>query len=290
MQRNKKILQIGLVILVLTLLLSMGFVTYTRLDQPVFFYNYKEIDLQSVEGYYSKRHTNFSYITNAGDSRHVVDISFPGAEAVELRVTDTSTQLTPEFTHNYGHYTVRDVSVTIEDLDNTTSFEPLELRIGTVTLDNGETLEVDFGRVDITNHGKKYPLTQFITSTLSGSSDGVDQDISTFRATEDIRLIAVESPLFQDLGSMLSLEINGVALKDIAGMMFKEGDTITVTTTIAPTKAPNSTYTSVEFQPLLTWQDKKSDLHTQILSGIHYSPYRFQLFGILKYLMERGVF
>lgn len=290
MQRNKKILQTGLVVLVLSLLLSLGFVTYTRLDQPVFFYNYKEIDIQSVEGYYSKRHTNFSYITNAEDSRHVVGISFPGSEAVELSVTDISTQLTPEFIHNYGHYTVRDVSVMITDVDRTTSFEPLELRIGTVTLDNGETLEVDFGRVVLTNHGKDYPITQFITSSQSGSSDGVNQDISLFRAAEDIRLIAVESPLFQDLGSMLTLEIDGVDLKDIAGMMFKEGDTITVTTTIAPTKALNSTYTSYEFQPLLTWQDEKGGLHTQILSSINYSPYRFQLAGILKYLKERGVF
>lgn len=289
MQRNKKILQFGLVMLILSLLLSVGLVTYTRLDQPVFLYNFKEIDIQSVEGYYSQRHTTFSYITNAGDSRHVVDISFPGAEAVELRVTDTSTQLTPEFTHNYGHYTVRDVSVMIGDLDIINSFEPLELSMGTVTLDNGETLEVDFGRVVLTNYGKKSPLTQFITSSLSGTSDGVNQDISIVRATEDIRLIAVESPLFQDLGSRLSVEINGIALKDVTGTMFRKGDNITVITTITPTNAPKSNYSSYEFQPIFTWQDEKGELHTQILTGMNYSPYRFQLSGILKYLKERGV-
>ncbi|HSP46760.1 MAG TPA: hypothetical protein VLN47_01615, partial [Clostridiaceae bacterium] len=99
-----------------------------------------------------------------------------------------------------------------------------------------------------------------------------------------------ESTLFQDLGSMLTLEINGLALKDIEGMMFKKGDTITVKTAIAPTRELNSTFTSYEVQPLLTWQDEKGDSHTQILFSINYSPYRFQLSGILKYLKERGVF
>lgn len=290
MQRNKKILHIGLVTLVLSLLLSLGFVTYTRLDQPVFLYNYKESNILSVEGYYSKRHFNFSYITNAGDSRYVVGISFPGAEAIELSVVDASTWLTPEFIHNYGHYTVRDVNVTVTDLDVTTRFEPLDLRKGTVTLDNGETFEVDFGRVVITNLGDNYPTTQFISSTSSGSSDQENHNISTFRASEDLELIRIESPLFQDLGSMLTLEINGLALKDIEGMMFKKDDRITVTTSIAPMREVNSTFTSYEVQPLLTWQDEKGESHTQILSHINYSPYRFQLSGILKYLRERGVF
>lgn len=288
MQRNRTLLHFGLATLFLSLLLSLGLASYMRLDQPVFLYNYKESNILSLEGYYPMRDFDFSYITNAGDSRHVASISFPGTEAIAIRVDDTSTNLSPEFIHNYGPYTVRDVTVTVEDLDATSVFEPLELSKGTVTFDNGETQEVDFGRVIITNHGEKYALTPFISTTLSGSSDMENTDNSTFSAFEDLRLMGIESPLFQDLGSMLSLEIDGVPLQDIMGMKFKKGDVITLTTSITPTKQLNSAYTGYEVQPLLTWQDSKGDPHTQILSDINYNPYRFQLFGILKYLKERG--
>jgi hypothetical protein len=289
MQRNKIILKVGLSMLILSLLLSIGLVSYMRLDEPVFLYNFKESNILSQEGYYSKRNFDFTYITNLGDSRYVTAISFPGAEAVEFSVIDPSSYLSSGAQDRYGQYALRTVNVTVTDRDVTTSFDPIELRNGIVTLSNGETMEVDFGRVVLTNHGQNYPSVQFISSTSFGSSDQANRNTSTFKASEALTLISIESPLFNDLDSMLSLEINGVDLKDIEGMLFDKDDIITVTTAIAPTEQLNSTYTAYEVQPLLTWQDENGDSHTQILNNINYRPYRFQLSGIVKYLKERGV-
>lgn len=289
MKRNKTTLLVGICMLILTLILSIGLVSYMRLDEPVFLYNYKECNILSQEGYYSKRNFDFSYITNLGDSRYVTGIRFPDVEAIEVTVIDPAYYLSSGSQDRYGPYAIRNVNVTVTDLDVTTSFNPIELNNGIVTFSNGDTMEVDFGRVILTNHGLNYSSVQFLTMEATSLSDTEYQNVSTFRATEALTLVAVESPLFKDLGDLLNLEVNGISLQDIEDMVLEKDDIITVTTHLTGNGHPGSVLTAYEIQPLLTWKDGHGDPHTQILTNINYRPYRFQLSGIVKYLKERGV-
>ena len=74
MELNRKILKMGIIIISLSIIISLGLAMFMKLDKPVFFKNYIETMLEVSSNSYREDEFVLKYITNISDKRRITDI------------------------------------------------------------------------------------------------------------------------------------------------------------------------------------------------------------------------
>jgi hypothetical protein len=297
--RNHKVLAAGVVGIIISLAVCLGISESIKLDKPIFLESYCEYRINFNEGEQDRQfHQNLEfsieYITNVTDDKTVIDIILP--EAPELYVyasnnpshffTGFFEQGKPQIGTTYGRYSKRTVFVTIDGYDGE-PFKELVLTRATIRYSNGDTQEIELGKIII--HGDVYKENHLESRSNSSSSDGSSQ--TSFKVEKDIILIEIDSPLLNEVEGMLDIKINDVDYRKISGTVFEVGSYINVNTQLTTPKTFDKGFNTYNIMPILYFKDNDGNLYTQRIYNMNYTPLYsgvFRFTNITKYLHEKG--
>lgn len=291
MDKNKRILKIGLVIISLSLIMSMAFALLTKVKNPVFLKNYIDSEYSISDGIYSECELILHYITNIDDDRYITDIAFheaPPEMDVIASIHSFGIAFPNFYVGNsqqvYGRYKVNTVYIRM-DLNNIeTEVEDLELNNAKIFFDNGTNLDVDIGRVRFYKYedGREY---------FGGTSSGSSSDGTGYMSYEILRnmtLLNVQSTLLDSLSDTVEVKIGDVNYKDIENVAYKKGNSISMNYHRNYKNDIMSQYISYNISPKLTFQDSNGIIHHSRMREVRNSYHDFSFLGILKYLRARG--
>lgn len=294
METNRKILNIGVALIILVVILSTGLAYYLKLDNPVFLENYCEYNILMDDDNYMWDAFTIKYITNFTDKRKVVDISFEeapnlifyasehGHSGYFFNMFDSNSNDSSE--NIYGRYIVREVYITMDMQSIDEPLEELKLSKAKVQFNNGDIMNVNLGNIILYRERNSKDCIEFTSS--GSSSDGTSYiDIIVKKA---ITLIGVDSPLLKSKQNLFDMNVGKDNYKNVAGVKYKEEDKLTINSIFYRPKDILSQYTFYDINPKLTYKDDDGNIYTQRIYNIDYSPHRFNTKEIILYLKARG--
>lgn len=289
MEINKRILIIGLILIFISMIFSIGFVLYSKLDNPVFLLNYAQYHIPYDDEYYGDREFVLQYITNIDDKRKVESISFKEAPDVEFYASEYGSGRGSFFIFNgggdneeiYGRYVVRPIFI---KLSSEKQFDEIELNNVKIRFNNGDEMEANIGRIILYTDRSEENFLEH--SSGGGSSDGTSY--TYLEVKEDIILINVEFPILDEVEDFIELEIGGKNHLDISGVKYNKGDRLLINTKFNKPDDILSQYTLYDIRPKLYYKDVEGNIYNRIINNIHHFPYRFDFKGMFKYLKARG--
>lgn len=293
MQINKRILKISIIIIITTLVLSLGTKFYLHLDEPVFLKSYRQIKLPTNEaGYFEDIEFEIRYITNANDSRTVNHIEFE--EAPELNVSTSENRARGVFSFYQdnrmpgkvvGTYRIKSIYTWVDAHDVDTNDE-IHLTKAKVHFTNGEIIEVDIGDIVLFGYNKNDEYFEF--SDGGSSSDGTSS--SRMKVKQNISLLKIESPILDEVKNFVEYKINNVDYDEIEGMKFTSGDYLNTNTIVTIPEDILQRFNTYEIHPMLYFEENDGNIFTYYFYDIDYNKYNFEfkLNEIVKYLRARG--
>lgn len=291
MEKNKKILKIGLVVISLSLIFSLGFSMIIKLKNPVFLKNYIDCAYFIDDGNYSECELILHYITNINDDRYITDIAFDEAP-LGMDVITNRESFGIAFSNFYGgnreqvygRYKVKTIYAKI-DLNKIDSVSrDLELNNAKIFFDNGTNLDVNLGRLRLYKYDN---AREYFGGTSSGSSSDGTGHIR-YEVLKDITLLNVESTLLNTLSDTVELNIGDKDYKEIENKEYKKGSSINMNYHRNYKNDIMSQYISYNISPKLTFQDENGNILNSRPRGIMNNHHDFSFMGILKYLRARG--
>lgn len=291
MDKNKKILKIGLVVISLSLIFSLAFAMITKLNNPVFLKVYLDNAYFIDDGNYSECELILHYITNINDDRYITDIAFDEAPLGMDIITNNSgfgiafsNYYDGSSDRVYGRYKIKTIYAKI-DLNKIDSLpKDLELNNAKIFFDNGTNLDVDIGRIRFYEYDNS---REYFGGTSSGSSsDGTGY--IRYEVLKNITLLNVESTLLDTLSNTIELKIGDKDYKQIENKEYKKGSNINMNYHRNFKNDIMSQYISYSISPRLTFQDENGNILNSRARGIMNNHHDFSFMGILKYLRARG--
>ena len=291
MERNKKILKIGLLAIILSLIISLSFALITKLKNPVFLKVYTDNAYSIHDGSYSDCEIILHYITNINDERYITDIAFDEAPiGMDIITSEEGFGIAfPDFYAGsreqiYGRYKVKTIYAKI-DLNKIESVsQDLELNNAKIFFNNGTNLDVDLGRIRFYEYNN---YRELLGSTSSSSStDGTGY--IRYQILKDITLLNVESALLDSLSETISLNIDDIDYREIENKKYIKTSSINMNYHRNYNNKITSQYISYNISPELTFQDEDENIFNYRGRDIVNNHHDFSLIGILKYLRARG--
>lgn len=290
MEINKKILKIGLVMILLSLIISMSFSMFIKLKNPVFFINYIDNPYYMENDKYSDCELILHYITNVNDDRYITDITFVEAPEMDVVTDNYGFGIAYSSLHYdsresiFGRYKINTIYLKL-DLNNISSdIENLELNNAKIFFDNGDNLNVDIGKVKFYEYDHD---DEFLNSFGSGgSSDGTGY--MECKVNKEITLVKLESSFVSYLKDSIEIKIDDNNYKDIEGIKYKEGSNLKLNYNTNNKKDSKSQYIIYNISPKLYFQDKDGNIISKRLGKITENYRRFEFWDILKYFHARG--
>lgn len=280
MELNKKILKIGLGLIYLILISTLGFAFSMKLVHPVFLKFYVEEMAFQDSGYYMPIELQIRYITNVYDKKRISSLQFIGNEKNTAQLWGYKIN---EEVKSYGLYNINTVKVNV-DLNNMMGdFDRLEFNNAKASFNNGDTMDIDLGRLIL--HTADDFGVYFESNSSSSSSDGLSSSIKTLN--KDLQLIGMESPLFDDAKDLYEIKVEDRDYRDIYGMQYKEGDMLTVNSTFSMPKNILDQYTQFELKPRLYFEGPNGRRTHINIYNLRHIPHDFDFWGIFRYLRLR---
>lgn len=291
MESNKKIVKIGLGVILLSVIISLSLALITKLKNPVFLKNYIDLEYFKEDEGYSEVELILHYITNINDDRYITDISFDEAPmGMDIITSEDGFGIAfPDFYAEnreqiYGRYKVKTIYAKI-DLNKIESVsQDLELNNAKIFFDNGTNLDVDLGRIRFYEYDN---YREFFGSTGSGSSSDGSGHIK-YKVLKDIILLNVESDLLDDLSDTIILNVEDKDYKEIEKKKYKKTSSINMNYQRNYNNEITSKYISYNISPKLILQDEQENIFIYRAREIVNNHHDFSLIGILKYLRARG--
>lgn len=294
MELNRKMLRFGLILIVLSLIFTVGFSLVYRLKKPVFLKIYVERYPFGNQNSSIVENFQLKYITNMSDNRKVVAINFEEEPNIEVGVSHWSNGggVFSLFNNNYnnqskdiyGRYALCTIYLEMNLNNIGREFNEVELNNAKVKFDDGSTLDTDLGRIIIYKVERK---NDYIDSTSSSSSSDGTSSFSG-RIKKDIKLLYVKSPLLEDLKDYFELFIDHIDYREVSGIKYEKDKYLVVNAKFKTPKDIVSQYTFYDIKPKLYFEDKKGNILYRRIYNIDYNPYDFNVRGIFKYLRARG--
>lgn len=295
MELNKKILKFGLVLITLSLIFTAGFSLIYSLEKPVFLKMYVEEYTSGDENLSVLENFEIRYITNISDSRKVMEIEFEEEPDIEVTVSHwpKGGGMFSFFNNNnynnqsrdiYGRYALNTIYIDMNLNNIDREFNETELNNAKVKFNDGSTLDINLGRIIIYKNERK---NNYIDSISSGSSsDGT----SSFegRVTKAIKLLEVKSPLLEDLKDYFDLSIGDTDYRKVSGVKYEKDKSLAINAKFIAPKDIVSKYTFYDIKPKLYYEDIEGNISYTRIYNINYTPYDFDIRGIIKYLRTRG--
>ncbi len=190
------VLYIGILIIVVSSIINITYLSNLRLDEPVFFKHYYEMLL-------SKNNNgiiDFYYLTNADDNKRIVEIYFPYINGNKDFIVRNSIDM------NYKYYNVKKFEVIMPlNLDTYSQLgEELNLRDAVVYFSNGNSIKADLGKIIIKkdDNNKKNYLDNVMTSASSNNTSKC-----IFKVKEPIIINSITTNLLDETKGQIKMKI-----------------------------------------------------------------------------------
>lgn len=291
MESNTKLYKTALISVAILLILSLIFINYIKLDQPVFFKHYFDIRSYNAGEYYEEIPFALKYITNVEDSRRVAYISFPEHPEVAIQASEDEYMSGMHWGYgpnnysneNYGRYSVRTVFCNIVYLPED-MYDDLAITKAIIGFNDSSEISIDIG----TLHVYKAELTTDVLGNYysSSSSDGVSED--RYNILEDVKFESLESSLLGQISDQVELNMNDIEISKATGSFFETWEQINIISQQKSTGDLLKDYSLFDIHPKLIFSDKNGHRHsTRILNinNIYSNDYNF--INLFRYIKER---
>ena len=293
MKNVKKSLIISISLIIVSLIISIGMKSSLKIDNPVFLKSYLDVNYYENEDMYSlyEYSIELKYITNNGDKSKVLDIVFDKAPYLELNVGEDQSIGIPAFysyeNNNIESYGPYDIHTVFIDLDmsrrNKKLEEVIELDKAKVYFDNGESMDVDLGKIILSKYNENQSPLDF--NGMNGSSDGSSQSI--FYVTDDILVSKVYSPLFEYTRDIFNFNIDKLGYLEEKELIYNKLEHLYFTSQFYNIEDPSKKLNTYEIKPTIYFKDKNGKDYTKKVNNIDYKPY-FNFKDIFRYLKSQG--
>lgn len=305
MEKNRKIIKIGVTSIFLAVILCLITAEYLKLEKPVFFKNYCELSspfYRNAEGAIEQQEIAIAmqYVTNISDQRTIVDVRFPEAPQLNVSVAQSNFN-TAAFVFGpdaeqtqgttYGRYSLRMVTAAVslpnpeEELRDQ---ENIVLTQAVVVYQNGESQEIPLGKIILSYRFLEEDPLEPRTST--SSSDGTSS--AFLFAKDDICILDVSSPLQEEFRDMIEITINKKDYESIDRMPIKKGNSVEIFTKMKITSDSLNRYDTYKIVPEMIYEDSNGKQFREKIYNMDYIPYhlnQYSFFGLVKYLHGRGM-
>lgn len=186
---------IGAIIIMISLIVNIIYANTQKLDSPIFFKHYYEINTleRSVENIY------LHYLTNSNDDREVLYINFPNVDK------DIAFSVKQFSDTEYKHYNYKKIALSIEFDDSVYSRMKDKIFLGDalITFNDGATMEVDLGKIIL----MKYINGSIsLDHVMSGSSSG-NKSKDIFKLEEPIIINSITTNLLEESKDIINMKI-----------------------------------------------------------------------------------
>ena len=288
---NNKLFKILMISIGFLSILSIVFINYFKLDQPVFFEHYFDLRSYNEGTYHEEMPFILRYITNVDDSRKVSRIGFPeypdalvqGSEdeyMSEMIWGYGSTNLSND---NYGRYSIRTVFCNIIDLPESAYYDSIITK-ALIGFNDGSEMLIDIGALHLYKAERGKDILEDYYG--SSSSDGVSE--TKYNVLEDITFQSIESPLLGQFSDQVILEINDMDIAKATGIAFESGEQINIKSQIQSTEDIIKDYTIFGIHPKLKFSAENGRHHTERIYNINNmydNDYSFM--NLYRYIKER---
>lgn len=288
MDLNKKILKFGFIGIGIALMIIIIIVSFIKLDNPIFLKTYMEdrfvfSNIVGEEDIHQDIIFPITYIKNVSDTREIQRVEFPNHKDIQFRTSREGWFWNRQETK--GIYEIKTVAIELYTSTLPEEFDKLEFNKAKVIFNNGDTLDVDLGKLIV--YRKNINIDEkYIEHEASGSSsDGTSEYKG--KIMEDLRLNKLESNLFKEAKGLYEIEVNGEDYKEISDLSLKAGETIKVEVLFKTPEDIIKRYNQYELQPKLSFKTSEGKEDSINIYNIRYRPEEFKFLGIIEYLKAR---
>lgn len=294
MEKNNRIIKIGVILVGALMTGCIIFAYYIRIDKPVFFTHYYEYQISKVKEENGVSHGEvgfrLQYISDITDKRLISYVVFKDHPEISFNANNQSgffmiNNNNMNYGTNYGRYSVRTVNLNAYLYDLNQYKEDLKLSEASIYFNNGDVVAADTGEIILYLDQKEDPNINMLSS--SSSSTGLSKD--SYRVKNDITVINLESPLLEKLKPLIEIKINGKDYNNIDKMDYHPGDSLYVESKTKASKEPDSEFLIYDIEPKLYYKDKEDNrLYIHLLNIRNTEYYNLNFLRILKYIKTRG--
>lgn len=300
MELNNKILKYGLMMIILSLIFTIGFSLIYKLKTPVFLKMYVERSMSNDPNLNVIDNFELKYITDVSDKRRITDIQFKEEPNMEVFVSDHPSGGGFSFFNNhnfnnqegdiYGRYIIKPIYLRMEL--NDINKEPFEVTLNNarIIFDDGSNLDIDLGEIILYKDERRIEDTDY-KPTFSFVSTGSSSDgTSTYRlkVNEDIKLTELKSPILDNVKDYIEFSIDDIDYSKISGIEYEKEKVLNAYSKFEPPEDIVNKYTVYDMKPKLYYENKDGKTAYTRIYNIDYIPYNFDLMGIFNYLRARG--
>lgn len=293
MRDIKKSLKTSILLIIISLIISIGIKFSLKIDNPVFLKSYLDMNYYENEDMYSFSGHNLElkYITNKGDKRQVTSVIFDNAPYLDLIVSENNISGFMTFydgvnsnIESYGPYDIHTVFI---DLDmsrrNKKLEEVIELDKAKVYFNNGESMDVDLGKIILSKYKENQSPLDSIG--MNGSSDGSSQSI--FYVTDNIFVSKVYSQLFEYSRDLLEFNIDKLGYLEEQDVVYNKYEHLYFTSQFHNIEDPSRKLSRYDIKPNIYFEDKDGNEYMKEVQNISYTP-NFNFKDIYNYLKSQG--
>lgn len=287
--KNTYILTVGLILVVVSYIISALYSMNLELKEPVFLENYYESDIQR------RSVMALHLITNSNDNRQIVQIDFPQlpddfAYASTHNVWNNNNgydRINKFANYNYKVIYFEFININENLIDD--EVESIVLDNAKIKYINGDTQYVDIGKIVLHKNLKSNVF--FNTDTVSSSNNFSSKLYA--KVVEDITINNIGSYFDDELEGFLQTTVNGLKQKDIQyPLSFKSGDYIDFSSSYLYGD-PNDMrrYNVYDIKKVISITDAEGNEGYELLYNLDYEPTGVLSCEkeIIDYLKYRGV-
>ncbi|SFK21906.1 hypothetical protein SAMN04488569_101624 [Marinilactibacillus piezotolerans] len=271
------------------------FLSYIKLDEPLFFEQYYEQqvtvlsdgDLDSHGGEFELK-----YLTNAFEDKTVIHVEFPEEPDLAFQASEYPFGISPNSTptpeETKGPYSVRTVYVQPLELFGAEQFDQTTLTQVKLFFSDNSSMTVDIGEVNFYTVSPDQLDTEplnFFSSTSTSEGD----TSHFYEVKSEVTLTGIHSEHLDKYADWINFKINDQPLETWIGKTFQSGETISGSSEMVENYNRDTLdrFTEIKIRPELTLTDAEGQQHTSRTFEIE-DREAFTFFNLLEYVKARG--
>ncbi|WP_080147259.1 hypothetical protein [Marinilactibacillus piezotolerans] len=276
-------------------IIGLLFLSYIKLDEPLFFEHYYEQQVTVLsDGDLDSHGEEFElkYLTNAFEDKTVIHVEFPEEPDLAVQASEYPFGISPSSTptpeETKGPYSVRTVYVQPLELFGAEQFDQTTLTQVKLFFSDNSSMTVDIGEVNFYTVSPDQldtePLNYFSSTSTS------EGDTSHFyEVKSEVTLTGIHSEHLDKYADWINFKINDQPLETWIGKTFQSGETISGSSEMVENRSRNilDRFTEIKLRPELTLTDAEGQQHTSRTFEIE-DREAFTFFNLLEYVKARG--
>lgn len=292
---NRRILYIGLGLILISMVLSFGFIYITTLKSPVFLRHCLEVAIPEQEQIPNSQVLfEINYITSSNDMKSVVGITFPDEPDMVFSATENGHNSAIYFNQTqqfsigliYGRYSFRTVYVYLDDFHKGDWFGEKELHQADLHFNDGSVVTTDLGIIILYRDEVKDKDTLIMQSASSFSNGSSD---TSFQWKDNISLLYIKSSFLDLVNDTIDLQVEGVDYRNFPYADYKSKATIKITSSFVDLHNKTN-FDTYDIKPKLYYLTQNNELRYIRIYNITRRRWFYSFKEMLLYLLERGAF